>query len=130
MINPTMQQFHDSEIARLTENKQIPEFFAGDTVALKLKIGDRTSNYEGVCVARRNRGLGSAFTLEKVSFGERVRRVFPLYSPSILEIKVLKRGKVRRAKLNYLRYRSSKEGRIAEAKTGYKGKLSSKRFSK
>lgn len=125
-----MQQFQQAEIQRLTEGKVIPEFFSGDTLSLRLKIGERVTVYEGICVGRRNRGLGSSFSLEKVSFGERVRRVFPLYSPNILEIKVLKRGKVRRAKINYLQYRSSKEGRIAEAKTGYKGKLSAKRYAK
>lgn len=126
MTSSVVQAFEAEEISRLTSNKTIPEFASGDTIALKLKIGERTSNYEGICIGRKNRALGSSFTLEKSSFGEKVRRVFPLYSPSILEIKVLKRGKVRRAKLNYLRTRSSKEGRIPEAKFGYKGKLIAK----
>lgn len=126
MTSSVVQAFEAEEISRLTSNKTIPEFASGDTVALKLKIGERTSNYEGVCIGRKNRALGSSFTLEKTSFGEKVRRVFPLYSPNILEIKILKRGKVRRAKLNYLRTRSSKEARIAEAKFGYKGKLIAK----
>jgi len=130
MIKPIMQEFHNAEISKLTANKTIPEFSSGDTIALKLKIGERTSNYEGICIARRNRGLGSSFTLEKSSFGEKVRRIFPLYHPNILEIKVLKRGQVRRAKLNYLRNRSSKEARIPEAKFGHKAKLMAKSSNK
>lgn len=126
MTNPLVQQFEKAEIERLTANKEFPEFAAGDTLRLKLKIGERTAFYEGLCIGRRNRGLGSAFTVEKNSFGIAVRRVFPLYSPSILEVQVLKRGKVRRAKLNYLRARSSKESRLSEAKFGYKGKLVAK----
>lgn len=130
MINPVLQEFEKAEIAKLTANKVIPEFSSGDTLLLKLKIGERTSNYEGICIGRRNRGLVSSFTLEKSSFGEKVRRVFPLYHPNILEIKVTKRGKVRRAKLNYLRSRSSKEARIPEAKSGYKAKLIAKAVNK
>src|SRR5215218_10541693 len=98
--------------------KDIPEFRPGDTVRIGVRVveGERTrvQAFEGVCIARSNRGLGSSFTVRKISFGEGVERVFPLYSPNIETIEVVRRGAVRRAKLYYLRGRTGKAARIAE----------------
>ena len=106
------------QIARLTEARAIPEFRPGDTlrVGVKVREGERTrvQQFEGVCIARSNRALGSNFTVRKISFGEGVERVFPLYSPTIDSIVVVRRGAVRRAKLYYLRGRRGKSARIAE----------------
>jgi large subunit ribosomal protein L19 len=119
------------EVARLTAQRSIPEFQPGDTliVNVKVKEGERTrvQAYEGVCIARANSGLHENFTVRKISYGEGVERVFPIYSPNIESIKVLRRGKVRRAKLYYLRDRRGKSARIAErvdttAKSKAKGK--------
>src|SRR5215213_11602071 len=105
-------------IEALTADKNIPEFRPGDTLRVGVKVieGERTrvQNFEGVCIARANRGLGSSFTVRKISFGEGVERVFPLYSPNIESIEVVRRGAVRRAKLYYLRGRTGKAARIAE----------------
>ena len=96
----------------------MPEFQAGDTVRVAVKVVEgertRTQAFEGVCIARSNKGLNSNFTVRKISYGEGVERVFPLYSPLIAEIAVVRRGDVRRAKLYYLRGRSGKSARIAE----------------
>ncbi|MEY3833855.1 MAG: ribosomal protein, partial [Pseudomonadota bacterium] len=101
-----------------SENKKIPAFRAGDTVKVGVKVieGERTriQNYEGVCIARSNKGMGSNFTVRKMSFGEGVERVFPLYSPNIDSIEVVRKGVVRRAKLYYLRGLTGKKARIAE----------------
>ena len=98
--------------------KDIPEFRPGDTLRVGVKVveGDRSrvQNFEGVCIARSNKGIGSSFTVRKISFGEGVERVFPLYSPGIDSIEVVRRGAVRRAKLYYLRGRTGKSARIAE----------------
>lgn len=98
--------------------KDIPDFRAGDTVRVGVRVveGERTrvQNFEGVVIARSNRGMGSNFTVRKISFGEGVERVFPLYSPNIDSITVVRRGIVRRAKLYYLRGRTGKRARIAE----------------
>ena len=106
------------EVARLTAERAIPDFQPGDTliVNVKVKEGERTrvQAYEGVCIARANSGLHENFTVRKISYGEGVERVFPIYSPNIDSIKVLRRGKVRRAKLYYLRDRRGKSARIAE----------------
>ncbi len=106
------------QIAELTQARAIPEFRAGDTLRVGVRVveGDRTrvQNYEGVCIARSNKGIGSNFTVRKISFGEGVERVFPLYSPTIETIEVVRRGAVRRAKLYYLRGRTGKSARIAE----------------
>src|SRR5690606_12960977 len=103
---------------QLAEGKDIPDFRPGDTLRVGVRVveGERTrvQNYEGVCIARANRGMGSSFTVRKISFGEGVERVFPLYSPNIDSITVVRRGAVRRAKLYYLRGRSGKSGRITE----------------
>ena len=113
-----IQAYEAEQIARLTEIRKVPVFAAGDTlrVAVKVVEGERTrvQNFEGVCIARSNKGLNSNFTVRKISYGEGVERVFPLYSPSIAEIAVVRRGDVRRAKLYYLRGRSGKSARIAE----------------
>jgi large subunit ribosomal protein L19 len=98
--------------------KDIPDFAPGDTVVVQVKVKEgnreRLQAYEGVVVARRNRGLNSSFTVRKVSHGEGVERVFPLHSPTVADIKVKRRGDVRRAKLYYLRERSGKSARIRE----------------
>ena len=113
-----LQQFEADQKARLIEARAVPEFGAGDTVRVMVKVVEgertRTQAYEGVCIARSNRGLNSNFTVRKLSYGEGVERVFPLYSPSIAEIAVVRRGKVRRAKLYYLRGRTGKSARIVE----------------
>jgi large subunit ribosomal protein L19 len=96
----------------------VPEFGPGDTVRVKVKVvegtRERIQAFEGVCIARKNRGVNSAFTVRKISYGEGVERIFPLYSPRIAEIEVIKRGAVRRAKLYYLRGRRGKSARIKE----------------
>ena len=111
-----IQQIEAEEIAKA--GKDIPEFRPGDTVRVGVKVieGTRTrvQNFEGVCIARSNRGFNSNFTVRKMSFGEGVERVFPLYSPNIDSIAVVRKGVVRRAKLYYLRGRTGKRARIAE----------------
>jgi large subunit ribosomal protein L19 len=113
-----IQQFEASEITRLAQGHAVPEFQPGDTVRVAVKVAEgertRTQAFEGVCIARSNKGLNSNFTVRKISYGEGVERVFPLYSPLIAEIAVVRRGDVRRAKLYYLRGRSGKRARIAE----------------
>ena len=113
-----IQTIEAENIAKFLENKKIPEFRAGDTLKVGVRVveGDRTriQNYEGVCIARSNKGMGSSFTVRKISFGEGVERVFPLYSPNIDSIEVVRKGIVRRAKLYYLRGRRGKSARIAE----------------
>jgi large subunit ribosomal protein L19 len=113
-----IQTFEAEQIAKLTENRKIPEFRPGDTLKVGVKVVEgersRVQNYEGVCIARSNRGINSNFTVRKISFGEGVERVFPLYAPSIDSIEVIRKGAVRRAKLYYLRGRRGKSARIAE----------------
>jgi large subunit ribosomal protein L19 len=113
-----VQQFEATEMTRLSQGHSVPEFQAGDTVRVSVKVVEgertRTQAFEGVCIARSNKGLNSNFTVRKISYGEGVERVFPLYSPLIAEIAVVRRGDVRRAKLYYLRGRSGKSARIAE----------------
>jgi large subunit ribosomal protein L19 len=115
-----IQTLEQEAIAALAATKKIPEFRAGDTLKVGVKVieGERTriQNYEGVCIARSNKGMGSNFTVRKMSFGEGVERVFPLYSPNIESIEVVRRGAVRRAKLYYLLGRTGKKARIAERK--------------
>jgi large subunit ribosomal protein L19 len=111
-----IQQLEQEEVARLA--KTIPDFDAGDTVIVNVKVkeGERTrvQAYEGVCIARSGGGLNESFTVRKISYGEGVERVFPVHSPMIDSIKVVRRGKVRRAKLYYLRDRRGKSARIVE----------------
>jgi len=113
-----IQTLEAEAIEALSANKKIPEFRAGDTLKVGVKVveGERTriQNYEGVCIARSNKGMGSSFTVRKISFGEGVERVFPLYSPNVDSIEVVRKGVVRRAKLYYLRGRRGKSARIAE----------------
>jgi large subunit ribosomal protein L19 len=113
-----IQTIEAEQVARLAANRPVPEFEAGDTLRVSVRVVEgertRTQAFEGVCIARSNKGLNSNFTVRKISYGEGVERVFPLYAPSIAEIVVVRRGKVRRAKLYYLRDRSGKSARIAE----------------
>jgi large subunit ribosomal protein L19 len=113
-----IQTLEAEQIAKLAAAKKIPEFRPGDTLKVGVKVveGERTrvQNFEGVCIARANKGMGSSFTVRKISFGEGVERVFPLYSPNIDSIELVRRGVVRRAKLYYLRGRTGKSARIAE----------------
>ena len=113
-----IQQYEADQVARLSAARSVPSFMPGDTVRVSVKVVEgertRTQAFEGVCIARSNKGLNSNFTVRKISYGEGVERVFPLYSPLIAEIAVVRRGDVRRAKLYYLRGRSGKSARIAE----------------
>ncbi|MBA3896165.1 MAG: 50S ribosomal protein L19 [Sphingomonadaceae bacterium] len=113
-----IQTIEAENIAQLAAKRAIPEFRPGDTLKVGVRVveGERTrvQNYEGVCIARANKGMGSNFTVRKISFGEGVERVFPLYSPNIDSIEVVRKGAVRRAKLYYLRGRRGKSARIAE----------------
>ena len=113
-----IQQFEAEQIAKLTALRPVPVFQPGDTLKVMVKVVEgersRVQAYEGVCIARSNKGLNSNFTVRKISYGEGVERVFPLYAPTIAEIVVVRRGDVRRAKLYYLRGRSGKSARIAE----------------
>jgi large subunit ribosomal protein L19 len=113
-----IQQLEKEQIAKLSAGKEIPDFAPGDTLLVNVKVveGERTrvQAYEGVCIARAGSGLNENFTVRKISYGEGVERVFPLYSPMIDSIKVVRRGKVRRAKLYYLRGRRGKSARITE----------------
>jgi len=113
-----LQQLEQEQIAKLTANKEIPDFGPGDTLIVNVKVveGERTrlQAYEGVCIARSGGGINESFTVRKISYGEGVERVFPLYAPLVDSIKVVRRGKVRRAKLYYLRGRRGKSARITE----------------
>jgi large subunit ribosomal protein L19 len=113
-----IQTLEREEMARVSQGKQMPEFAPGDTVLVNVKVveGDRTriQAYEGVCIGRSGAGLNESFTVRKISYGEGVERVFPLYSPMIDSLEVVRRGKVRRAKLYYLRERRGKKARIGE----------------
>ena len=113
-----IQTLEAEQVAELTAARPIPEFRPGDTLRVGVKVTEgersRVQMYEGVCIARANKGVNSNFTVRKISFGEGVERVFPLYSPAIDSIEVVRRGAVRRAKLYYLRGRRGKSARIAE----------------
>ena len=113
-----IQTLEAEQVAALTELRAIPDFRPGDTLRVGVKVTEgersRVQMYEGVCIARANKAVNSNFTVRKISFGEGVERVFPLYSPSIDSIEVVRRGAVRRAKLYYLRGRRGKSARIAE----------------
>ncbi|MEO1101883.1 MAG: 50S ribosomal protein L19 [Pseudomonadota bacterium] len=118
-----IEQLEADEVARVTEGKSIPEFSPGDTLAVNVRIKEgereRVQRYEGVCIARSGKGLNESFTVRKISFGEGVERVFPVVSPMIESIEVKRKGRVRRAKLYYLRDRRGKSARIAERTTGH-----------
>lgn len=113
-----IQQLEQEEITRLTQSKTVPDFAPGDTVIVQVKVKEgnreRLQAYEGVVIAKRNRGLNSSFIVRKVSSGEGVERTFQSYSPLVASIEVKRRGDVRRAKLYYLRERSGKSARIKE----------------
>jgi large subunit ribosomal protein L19 len=122
-----IQQLEKEQIEKLTGERSVPVFAPGDTLRVKVKVvegsRERLQAFEGVCIARRNNGLGSSFTVRKISYGEGVERVFPLYSPVIAEIEVVRRGDVRRAKLYYLRELRGKRARIFEKTDGFAAKL-------
>src|SRR5215467_3469492 len=113
-----LQQLEQEQVDRLAASRPIPEFQPGDTLRVGVRVvegeRERIQIFEGVCIARKNAGVNSNFTLRKISYGEGVERIFPLYSPRITEINVVRRGAVRRAKLYYLRGRTGKAARIAE----------------
>ncbi|MFO1113062.1 MAG: 50S ribosomal protein L19 [Rhodospirillales bacterium] len=125
-----IEEFEQEQIAKLTASGTPPWFAPGDTLRVKLKVvegtRERVQAFEGVCIARRNRGFNSSFTVRKISYGEGVERIFPLYSPSIAGIEVVRRGDVRRAKLYYLRSRRGKSARIAEKTDGYVAKVTAR----
>jgi large subunit ribosomal protein L19 len=113
-----LQQIEREQVERLAANRPVPVFEPGDTVRVSLRVvegeRERIQAFEGVCIARKNAGINSNFTLRKISYGEGVERIFPLHSPRITAIEVIRRGVVRRAKLYYLRGRTGKRARIAE----------------
>ena len=114
----TIEEINQHNIKKILSEKKIPDFFPGDVVKVGVRITEgkkeRIQYFEGVCIARKNRDLNSSFTVRKISFGEGVERTFALYSPNVDSIKVIRSGKVRRAKLYYLRDRKGKSARIAE----------------
>lgn len=113
-----IEEINKEQIAKLTASKEIPDFGPGDTVQVNVRVKEgersRVQAYEGVCIARNGGGINESFTVRKISYGEGVERVFPLYSPLVESIKIVRRGKVRRAKLYYLRDRRGKSARITE----------------
>ncbi|HAC86389.1 MAG TPA: 50S ribosomal protein L19 [Gammaproteobacteria bacterium] len=124
----TIQEIEQEQVAKLTEKKSIPKFSPGDTIKVNVKVvegaRERIQAFEGMCIGRKNNGLHSSFTVRKLSYGEGVERVFPVYSPNVESIEVIRRGDVRRAKLYYLRGRQGKRARVAERTDGYAAKLS------
>ena len=114
----TIEEINQSNVKKIATEKKLPEFFPGDIVKVGVRITegkrDRIQYFEGVCIAKKNRDLNSSFTVRKISFGEGVERTFALYSPIVDSIKVVRSGKVRRAKLYYLRDRTGKSARISE----------------
>ena len=123
-----LQEIEQEQIEKLSLDKPMPEFAPGDTIKVNVKVvegeRERIQAYEGICIARKNDGLHSNFTVRKISYGEGVERVFPLFSPNVDSVEILRRGDVRRAKLYYLRGRQGKRARIAERTDGYAAKLS------
>lgn len=117
-----LDKIEKQQIEKVLAERKIPDFSAGDTLKVNVKVvegtRERIQAFEGVCIARKNAGVRSSFTVRKISYGEGVERLFPLYSPRISSIEVVRRGKVRRAKLYYLRERQGKSARIAERSTG------------
>ena len=114
----TIEEINQSSLKKIAAEKKLPNFFPGDIIKVGVRITegkrDRIQYFEGVCIAKKNRDLNSSFTVRKISFGEGVERTFALYSPNVSSIKVVRSGKVRRAKLYYLRDRKGKSARIAE----------------
>ena len=122
----TIEKLEQEQVAKLSAGREIPDFSPGDTLRVNVKVTEGTREriqvFEGVCIARKNRGLNSSFTVRKISYNEGVERIFPLYSPRIDSIELVRRGDVRRAKLYYLRGRRGKSARISEKTTGAAGK--------
>jgi large subunit ribosomal protein L19 len=122
MMN-VLQTLEADQVARMTEGRTMPLFSPGDTVRVNVKVvegtRERVQAFEGVVIARRNAGVNSSFTVRKISYGEGVERVFPLYSPRLDSVELVRRGDVRRAKLYYLRGRRGKSARISERTTGH-----------
>lgn len=120
-----LQQIEKEQSDALAAARAVPDFGPGDTLKVNVKVieggRERVQAYEGVCIARSNRGVNSSFTVRKISYGEGVERVFPLYSPRIDSIQVVRRGRVRRAKLYYLRGRTGKSARIVERQDRQRG---------
>jgi large subunit ribosomal protein L19 len=118
MVMNIIETLEREQVAKLTAARQIPDFQPGDTLQVNVKVVEgersRVQAYEGVCIARAGAGINENFTVRKISYGEGVERVFPVYSPMIESVKVVRRGKVRRAKLYYLRDRRGKAARIVE----------------
>ena len=118
MKNINIEEINKANLKQILAKKKIPEFFAGDTVKVGVRIvegkRERIQYFEGVCIAKKNRNINSSFTVRKISFGEGVERTFALYSPIVSSIKVIRSGKVKKAKLYYLRNRKGKSARIAE----------------
>jgi len=132
----TLQKFEAKQLEKLQEGKDIPDFSPGDTIKVNVKVKEgtreRVQAYEGVCIARGGAGINQSFTVRKISYGEGVERVFPLWSSRVDSIELVRRGSVRRAKLYYLRDRRGKSARIAERTTGHgieKKELASKKKS-
>jgi large subunit ribosomal protein L19 len=121
-----IEQIEQEQLASLMEGRSLPDFNPGDTVRVNVKVvegtRERIQAFEGVCIGRKSRGLNSSFTVRKLSYGEGVERIFPLYSPRVASVELVRRGDVRRAKLYYLRGRTGKRARIAEKTTGAAGK--------
>jgi large subunit ribosomal protein L19 len=121
-----IETINNEQIAKLSANRKVPEFQPGDLLRISVKVvegeRERTQLFEGLCIARSNAGLHSSFTVRKISYGEGVERVFPLYSPNVANIEVVRRGRVRRAKLYYLRGRTGKAARIVE-RQGKRGQI-------
>ena len=117
-----IKQYEAEQVAKLTDGKTIPDFAPGDSLRVNVKIiegsKERVQAFEGVCIGRKNSGLNSSFTVRKISYGEGVERVFPLFSPNVESIEVVRRGRVRRAKLYYLRGRTGRAARITELGLG------------
>ena len=116
-----IEEINKANVERISEEKKLPNFYPGDIIKVGVKITegkrDRIQYFEGVCIARKNKGVNSSFTVRKLSYGEGVERVFPLYAPQVAGVTVVRRGRVRRAKLYYLRGRTGKAARITEKTT-------------
>lgn len=129
-----IEQIEAEELAKAVEGRDIPDFQPGDTVRVNVRVREgereRVQAYEGVCIARNNDGYNSSFTVRKISYGEGVERVFPLYSPLIESLVLVRRGRVRRAKLYYLRGRRGKSARIAERQDPNRGKAKEAKAAK
>ena len=121
-----IKDIESEQISEIIKKREVPDFKSGDTVKVNVFVTEgnkeRIQAFEGICIARSNRGFNSTFTIRKISHGEGVERVFPIYSPMLESIKLVRRGKVRRSKLYYLRQRSGKSARIAEKKDVIKKK--------